>query len=229
MMPHPSMTKAVTAPDSRRTPRRCVFGWLGCGLVCLVLGPATAEAAGLRAGVAKIDISDRTVPVHDPCHARALVLESAPQCGTTATLWLPVSAQLPAAAEPPPLRAAAPSAGQGLVLVVDDEPLVLESTAAMLEELGYEPLCAGSGEAALQLLSDRAGVAAVLTDHAMPGMTGAALAARLRHERPGLPVVVASGFAGAWSEGGAPPPRLAKPYSLAQLSEALDEALAARV
>ena len=49
---------------------------------------APAAAAGLRAGVARIDISDRTGPVHDPCHARALVLES----GTTRAVLVGVDA-----------------------------------------------------------------------------------------------------------------------------------------
>jgi len=51
---------------------------LGGVLAVAVLGGTTVthgQSAGLRAGVAKVDISDRTVPVHDPCHARALVLE----------------------------------------------------------------------------------------------------------------------------------------------------------
>lgn len=155
----------------------------------------------------------------------ALQLESAPGKGTTATLWLPVSAQVPAA-EPMPAEAEAPpQTGRGAVLVVDDEPLVLESTAAMLEELGYEPVSAESGEAALAALRDRRDVVAVVTDHAMPGMTGAALAARLRGERPGLPVILATGFAGGWPEEAGAPPRLAKPYSLSQLSTALQGAL----
>jgi PAS domain S-box-containing protein len=155
----------------------------------------------------------------------ALQLRSAPGEGTTATLWLPVSTLRPpvtgAAAEP----SVQPGPG-GTVLVVDDEALVLESTAAMVEELGYDTLRAASAEEALKRLAARPDVAAVLTDHAMPGMTGAALAAKLRAERPGLPVILATGFAGAWAEEPGGPPRLAKPYTLAQLSDALGGALA---
>ena len=155
----------------------------------------------------------------------ALALQSAPGQGTTATLWLPVSASGPVApVAPPPVALAAP--GGGAVLVVDDEALVLESTAAMLEELGHEALRAESAEAALGLLAARRDVVAVLSDHAMPGMTGAALAARLRAERPGLPVILVTGFAGAWVETPGGLPRLAKPYGLAQLAAALDGVLA---
>ncbi len=148
----------------------------------------------------------------------ALVLESAPGKGTTATLWLPVSALRPAAEAE---AEAAPSPGRGAVLVVDDEVLVLESTAAMLEELGYEPIQAESGEAALAVLGDRRDLVAVLTDHAMPGMTGAALAARIRREQPELPVILATGYAGTLSDPQDGRPRLAKPYTLTQLSQVL--------
>jgi PAS domain S-box-containing protein len=153
-----------------------------------------------------------------------LLLDSAPGHGTTATLWLPATTRQPVA--PAPDEAEAPMRGRGAVLVVDDEPLVLESTAAMLEELGYEPVPAESGEAALALLDARRDVTAVLTDHAMPGMTGAALAMRLRSERPGLPVILATGYAGGGQEEPDGPPRLSKPYSLSQLSSVLSGAMA---
>jgi PAS domain S-box-containing protein len=156
----------------------------------------------------------------------ALVLESAPGRGTTATLWLPATNRLPAVEAAPSQEADAPMPGRGAVLVVDDEPLVLESTAAMLEELGYEPVPAESAEAALALLDARRDVTAVLTDHAMPGMTGAALAARLRAEHPRLPVILATGYAGGGQEEPGAPPRLSKPYSLAQLSSVLSGAMA---
>ena len=157
----------------------------------------------------------------------ALVLDSAPGAGTTATIWLPVSAVQPAAAEAAP--AAPPeiamAAGQGAILTVDDEPLVLESTAAMLEELGFDPILAGSAEAALEVLSRRDDIIAVLTDHAMPGMTGLALAKRLRASHPDLPVILATGYAGAWADDPGAPPRLSKPYDLSQLAAALQAAL----
>jgi CheY-like chemotaxis protein len=114
------------------------------------------------------------------------------------------------------------------VLLVDDEALVLESTSAMLEELGYEPVPAESGEAALDLLQGRRDLIAVLTDHAMPGMTGLALAERVRALRPGLPILLATGHAGAWAEDPDTPPRLMKPYGLGQLAAALRAVLAAR-
>lgn len=156
----------------------------------------------------------------------ALDIRSAPGEGTTATLWLPVSAQ--PAGVPEVRREAVPIPGSGVVLLVDDEALVLESTAAMLEDLGYDVLRATAGEAALAMLAAHPEIAVVITDYAMPGMTGAALAARIRERRPGLPVILATGHAGPWPDLAGAPARLAKPYGMAQLSAALGGALGQR-
>jgi PAS domain S-box-containing protein len=153
----------------------------------------------------------------------ALQIDSAAGQGTTATLWLPVSTEAPRAADAG-TEAEAPR-GSGLVLLVDDEPMVLESSAALLSDLGYEVRTAESADAALALLAEGVAPRAVVTDHAMPGMTGAALAAHLARERPGLPVILATGHAGPWAEGEGPP-RLAKPYTQVQLGRALAAILA---
>jgi PAS domain S-box-containing protein len=154
----------------------------------------------------------------------ALQIESAPGRGTVATLWLPVSAEAPAAVPGPgaPAGEAPLPRGQGCILVVDDEPMVLEGTAEMLSDLGYEVRTAASAEAALALLSVGPAPDAVVTDHSMPGMTGAELALVLARDRPGLPVILATGHAGPWNDAEGPP-RLAKPYSQAQLARALSD------
>ncbi|MGG5809868.1 PAS domain-containing protein [Falsiroseomonas sp. CW058] len=153
----------------------------------------------------------------------ALEIRSVPGEGTTATLWLPVAGR-PAAA-PQPRQDAAPILGSGAVLLVDDEALVLESTAAMLEELGYDVIRAASGEEALGALARHPHLGLVVTDYAMPGMTGATLAQRVAERRPGLPVILATGHAGPWPDTPGAPARLAKPYSLTELSEAVAAAL----
>ncbi|NKE43524.1 PAS domain-containing protein [Roseomonas frigidaquae] len=165
--------------------------------------------------------------VHGLAHQSggALQIESEPGCGTVAALWLPVSAEAPVAAVAG--REAEAPRGNGLVLLVDDEPLVLESTAALIGDLGYEVVTADSGEAALAALRDGARPVAVVTDHAMPGMTGAMLAARLAQDRPGLPVILATGHAGPWPDGERTP-RLGKPYTQLQIADALAAALAGR-
>ncbi|MGG5887722.1 ATP-binding protein [Falsiroseomonas sp. HC035] len=150
----------------------------------------------------------------------ALQIDSTPGRGTVVTLWLPVSAEAAAAVLGSADGEAALPRGQGRVLLVDDEPLVLEGTAAMLSDLGYEVQTAASAEIALGLLSTGPAPAAVVTDHAMPGMTGADFAAVLARDMPGLPVILATGHAGPWNDAEGPP-RLAKPYSQAQLARAL--------
>jgi len=86
---------------------------------------------------------------------------------------------------------------------------------------------ATSAEAALAALAEGAEPLAVVTDHAMPGMTGAMLAARIGRDWPGLPVILATGHAGPWQDAEGPP-RLVKPYTQAQLARAVAAAGARR-
>ena len=79
------------------------------------------------------------------------------------------------------------------VLVVDDDALVLEVIASMLEELGCEVLQARSGNAALGTIADDQGIEVLITDINMPGMNGAELAQRARGFRDRLRVVLLSG------------------------------------
>ena len=104
------------------------------------------------------------------------------------------------------------------VLVVDDDPIVAAGTVAMLEDLGHEAQEANSGDAALRLLRADPAVDLVITDHAMPGMTGTELAVRIRHAWPGLPIVIATGYAELPTEGDLKLPRLSKPYRQHELA-----------
>nr|WP_145549837.1 PAS domain-containing sensor histidine kinase [Variovorax boronicumulans] len=156
------------------------------------------------------------------------VLQSQPGQGTTATLWLPVARDdAPTTAQ---ARAAVPSptASTLRVLAVDDDPLVLTNTVALLEELGHTALQAATADEALRLLRADATIALLVSDHVMPHMTGAQLIATVRHERPQLPVVLATGYAEL--PAGLPPRtvRLAKPFDQAALALAIAEALADR-
>jgi len=153
-----------------------------------------------------------------------LVLASRKGEGTTAELWLPV-----ASADAPHGRAApdeAPAAGNKrlVVLAVDDDALVLTNTAAMLEDLGHEVRRAASAEQALRHLEADAAIGLVVTDHLMPHMNGAELAARIRRERPDLPVVLATGFADLSRDVHAGLPRLAKPYRQEDLARVIADA-----
>jgi len=140
--------------------------------------------------------------------------------GTTIELWLPVAE--PEAVEE--RRSAGPASIDGLracrVLVVDDDPIVAAGTAAMLEDLGHRAIEAGSAEIALQVLNSQSGIDFVITDHAMPGMTGTELAERIRGTWPGMPVVLASGYPEIpGDELGLP--RLSKPYRQEELARLL--------
>ncbi len=79
------------------------------------------------------------------------------------------------------------------VLVVDDDALVLDLTASMLEELGCDVLQARSGRDALGKIADDQSIEVLITDINMPGLSGAELAQRARGFREGLRVILLSG------------------------------------
>jgi signal transduction histidine kinase/ActR/RegA family two-component response regulator len=122
-------------------------------------------------------------------------IASAPGIGTTVTLFLMRSANGAEPArvrqDPPPILA--PVTGR-TVLVVDDEAQVRALTCETLELLGYRVLEADSGPAAVAIL-ERETPDLMLFDYAMPGMSGAELAAIARARWPGVPIVFASGHA----------------------------------
>ncbi|MEH3045590.1 GAF domain-containing hybrid sensor histidine kinase/response regulator [Sphingomonas adhaesiva] len=154
-----------------------------------------------------------------------LAIDSAPGCGTAITLWLPIST-LPAP-HPDTVADAIPLAplARGTVLLVEDEELVRMSTADMLIDLGYAVAEACSGQEAIELV--RAGLRPdlLVTDHLMPGITGAQLARTLRDDLPGLPTLIVSGYAEA--DGIAPDlPRLTKPFRNTELAASLSALVA---
>jgi signal transduction histidine kinase len=81
------------------------------------------------------------------------------------------------------------------ILLVDDDNAVRDVTATMLRDLGYGVLEAGSGGAALDLLEREPNIDLVLIDYAMPGMSGAELARRVRSKHAAPPVLFVTGFA----------------------------------
>ena len=79
------------------------------------------------------------------------------------------------------------------MLVIDDEALVRDVVARMVEDLGYAAVTAADGQSGLDVV-DRQAVDAVLVDLTMPQMSGADVVGALRARRPGLPVVLCSGY-----------------------------------
>jgi signal transduction histidine kinase len=152
-----------------------------------------------------------------------LEIESAEGKGTHVSLWLPVagivSVQKPSA---PPAEPPQPAGARLRVLVVDDDALVAMGTVAMLEDLGHQVAEANSGQRALDVLSSEERFDIIITDHAMPGMTGIQLAAEIRGRYPGLPVILASGYAELPSaEPAMELLRLTKPFTQQQLEKAI--------
>jgi PAS domain S-box-containing protein len=145
-----------------------------------------------------------------------LRLSSTPGAGTTAELWLPL-ATAPASkpAEAAETRLEAPPS---TILVVDDDVLIAMSTVDMLEDLGHTVIEANSGAKALEILQREAAIDLILTDYAMPGMTGVELAQTARTLRPGIPVLLATGYAELHETGNLDFPRLTKPYQQHQLA-----------
>ncbi len=150
----------------------------------------------------------------------ALEISSQLGLGTCATLWLPVSteAQTVIVDGHGEIRRAVERLGS--VLLVDDEDVVRESTAHMLEDLGFRVVEVASAERALIILRERDDFILLVTDHLMPGMDGVQLARAARYPRPHLPTLIISGYAEA--EGIAPDlPRLTKPFRAQELSDAI--------
>jgi PAS domain S-box-containing protein len=149
-----------------------------------------------------------------------LILTSEPGKGTTAEIWLPVLIESDQGdARDVVAETEIPISERSLkVLAVDDDALVLLNTTIMLEELGHVALEAHSGDAALRILSEHDDIDLVITDQAMPRMTGLALAAELSRLRPNLPVVLASGYADIEEARLMKLPRLAKPFGQEELA-----------
>ncbi|WP_207482933.1 MHYT domain-containing protein [Arenibaculum pallidiluteum] len=157
-----------------------------------------------------------------------LVLRSRKGEGTTAEIWLP-EAETASLAEAGEADGSEPETkpedGRLTVLAVDDDALVLMSTAALLEDLGHTVVKACSGETALDLLRSGQTVDLVITDQAMPGMTGVQLVGAIRTERPQLKAILATGYAQLPPETCENLVRLGKPFDQAELARAIANCL----
>jgi PAS domain S-box-containing protein len=140
------------------------------------------------------------------------VLKSEKAQGTTAELWIPVAVE--GMASKPLLPHAEPVVVPRLsVLVVDDDSLVLTSTSLLLEDLGHRVVSATSGAQALALFDQGEVIDLMITDMAMPHMSGAQLAHAVRVLKPDLPIILATGYAERLEGFAAQLPRLPKPFT----------------
>jgi PAS domain S-box-containing protein len=159
---------------------------------------------------------------------------SEPGLGTTVRMYLPQAAASTALVSPDQIRKEEEALPKGAesVLVVEDDPFVLSYVVMRLESLGYHVIAAIDGNAALEKLRSDLRVDLLFTDIVMPGsINGWKLAELAKQSRPGLPVVLTSGYAletlieqGSIQAGLVV---LTKPYRKADLAHRLREALAA--
>ena len=126
-------------------------------------------------------------------HDGAMTVYSKPGQGTRFEIywpWLQTAVVVPAAAP-----VAAEAAGAGRILVVDDEQQVRTMLETALQRKGYQVECCGNARDALDLFSaDPQGWDMLITDQMMPGMNGDELARRIAARRPGLPIILCSGY-----------------------------------
>jgi CheY-like chemotaxis protein len=156
-----------------------------------------------------------------------VAIDSTPGSGTTVTLYLPAGTGraegYPGSAADPEKRAAV-----GRILVVEDDPEVLDVTVETLRRMDYEVLTASDGPAALAVLQREADIDILFSDIVMPrGVNGVELARTALRLRPRLRVLLVSGYPmaalsatpalGVDSEFAF----LSKPYRGAELAEAL--------
>jgi PAS domain S-box-containing protein len=152
-----------------------------------------------------------------------LMVQSTPGRGTTVELWFPITTMtgevgernVGGAGDEPQIER------QLHILAVDDDSLVLANIAAMLEDLGHRVITVGSGARAIEEIESTPPIDLVITDQAMPVMTGTQLIELLRARRPELPIILATGYAELPQGVSASIGRLSKPFTQRALAEAL--------
>ncbi|MBS0333910.1 MAG: PAS domain-containing protein [Proteobacteria bacterium] len=161
----------------------------------------------------------------------AATIASTPGKGTTVRIHLPLDTGAAEAAEP---RAEGPAKARGpalRVLLVEDDADVGEMVEAVLTDLGHEVLRAEAAAPALAILERGEPIDLMVTDLIMPGgINGVELAHAAVALRPGLPVILTSGYTGEalGAASQAPWPLLAKPYPAEALAAIIEEVMAGR-
>jgi PAS domain S-box-containing protein len=155
-----------------------------------------------------------------------VTIDSAPGLGTTVTLYLPATELKPA--RDPAHPESQPNATTARILVVEDDPDVLDVAVESLRMMGYDVVTAPDGPSALDVLRRDRDIRIMLTDIVMPnGMNGVELAREAVRLRPELRVLLASGYpmAALPLDDGSPVlgefPFLTKPYRSSELAQAL--------
>ncbi|MEJ5979338.1 PAS domain-containing protein [Novosphingobium sp. PS1R-30] len=145
--------------------------------------------------------------------------------GTTASLWLPASDEEAASPAAPSLTGTHDPACPLKIIAVDDDALILMNTVDLLVDLGHEVFEASSGETALELLREHPDVDLLITDQAMPHMTGTQLVEQAVKNNAALAVILATGYGEVPHGFGAKIVKLGKPFDQEDLAKAVSRAL----
>jgi PAS domain S-box-containing protein len=155
-----------------------------------------------------------------------ITVDSTKGLGTTFCIFFPLSADPSMLPSPPPPRHPAEVRGNGVILIVEDQPEVSKIARITLTRLGFSVLEAQDGVEAIEIFRHhKDSIRCVLCDLTMKRMDGWATLAALRHMTPGLPAILCSGYNQAEVMTGEhaewPQIFLHKPYQAAELREAI--------
>ena len=157
-------------------------------------------------------------------------MESQPGRGSIFRVFLPISMEA-AIPKPVPMVEAPHPAGEGTVLLIEDEPIILKTVSTVIKRLGFTVLTAQDGVEAVELFGQHPDeIRLVVSDLTMPRMNGWETVTALRKIAPGIRIILSSGYSEAQALEGhhpeLPQAFLSKPYEFKALSDALSQVLA---
>jgi CheY-like chemotaxis protein/anti-sigma regulatory factor (Ser/Thr protein kinase) len=162
-------------------------------------------------------------------HEGAITVQSQPEVGTTFTIYIPM---LDARPEATMQFEDLPQRGSERILLVDDEPTVMQMATSILERLGYKVTGQTDSVKALEVFrSSPDEFDLVITDYTMPNLTGMDLAEEVCRIRSDMPILLCTGFSEKITPEGVKElgvGLLMKPYGMRQMSEAIRKILDAR-
>lgn len=153
------------------------------------------------------------------------ILKSTLGSGTTAELWLPTTTTAQPVSSQVEIDDTAEVAKILRILAVDDDALVLMNTAAMLEDMGHSVQEASSAREALDILEKEAHFDVIITDMAMPQMSGLDFARVVWNKWSNIPVLLATGYAELPEKPDRKLHILSKPFGQTELSRGIEAVL----